>query len=386
MTESIWASGWSAVPNPISTGGSLRPHSNQGTRVTFNLDLLERENLIGRLKLIELLERQSPYREMQDRVERRFSQALTAIPHEFLEPALAVFSSTLYLTKQMLEDAWRFVWSAFCREIAGPPGFDDLLVLELDRDLLRDDFYRANSIVGRLQDNLPVRSTHDIIDTLMQLESDRISPELRAILPSVMKRPYWVLLIDLSMSGSSAISEIARLHHVRELLFPTEKITICALIQVVTEPAAKELQRAGAQFVAAIEIPQSCALNTGSYSLVTDPALVAKMKELCTWFGRTHVLPTDYRLARLTREHGVLDIANFGFDAKGRNIESYKNTPNNSLPILWFRPPDDSYRPPFERIDSRIGSSWGGRSEWLERVEKDENLRGRIREALKGIR
>jgi hypothetical protein len=154
------------------------------------------------------------------------------------------------------------------------------------------------------------------------------------------------------------------------------------LIQLITELAIGELDKTGTEYISAINIPLSCALKSDSYSIISDASLVEEMETLCRWFGDTHVLPTNYRLAQISKQENNPNIAAFGFGAMGWNIVTYKNTPNNSLPILWFLPPGNAFRPPFERIDSRIGSPWAGRKNWLDRVEKDEKLRNQILEQL----
>jgi len=348
-----------------------------------DLDLLESEHLIGRLKLIELLERHSPYRDLRDGVERRFSQALRVIPNEFRQPAIAIFGSVQYISQQMLFDAWRHLWSLLNRESRDIPSLEDILFLELDRDQLRDEFYRANSLTGRLQDNLPWRSTHDIIDALMNLESGRMAPELLESFVGLTKRRCWVLLIDLSVSGTSAISELRRLHKIRSLFFEDSEIEIVALIQLATDKALAELSSSGYSYHCSIRVPSFQALSDTNYNLYGNSSLQQSMRDVCKWFAEEHVLTTDYRLATLSREAKDPDIAAFGFGKSGWSIVTYRNTPNNSLPILWFRPPGDSYRPPFERIDSRIGKPWAGRSDWLSRLETDVTQRQKLTDAMR---
>lgn len=347
-----------------------------------NLDLLESEHLIGRLKLIELLERQCPYRNLPDRVERRFSQSLRIIPEDFREPALAIFGSVLYITDQILLDAWRYLWSALDERNRSLPALEDMLILELDRDLLRDEFYRANSLVGRLQDNVPWRSTQDIIDTLMHLGGGSVAPELLQTFKELGRKRLWVLLVDLSVSGTSVGSELARLNRIRSLFFQESEITVVALIQLATDCALQLLEERAHKYHCAIRLPMSNALNHSEYNLVGDKQLQQRMRGMCEWFAAKYVLPTDYRLSKISKETNDPQVAAFGFGGYGWNIVTHRNTPNNSLPILWFRPPDDSYRPPFERIDSRIGNTWSGRREWLNRVEENPELRMKIVRAL----
>lgn len=348
----------------------------------MNLDLLDRYHLVGRFKLIELLERQSPYRDLPDRVDRRFSQALSSLPMKFREPALVLFGSVLYITRQMLDCAWRYLWLTLRERLDVFPRQEQIFFIELDRDLLRDDFYRANSLVGRLQDNLPFRSAYDVIDGLMQVESGGLPYELASLLRQVVRRPYWVLLVDISLSGGSVAAEIRRLRQIGELLLPGNPPIIIALIQVATGDAITTLQDSEQDFISAIEVPESCALNSSSYALADDTLIVDGMRDLCTWFAETHILTTDYRIADLSRTQSDQSIAQFGYGSRGWNVVMSRNTPNNSLPLLWFRPPSDLYRPPFERIDSRIDESWKGRNRWLQRVEAEQGLRDKMQAEL----
>jgi hypothetical protein len=352
------------------------------TPMYVDLDVLESEHLIGRLKLIELLERQSPYRDLRDGVERRFSQALRVIPNEFRQPAIAIFGSVQYIGKQMLFDAWRYLWSLLNLESRDIPSLEDVSFLELDRDQLRDEFYRANSLTGRLQDNLPWRSAHDIIDALMGFESGHIAPELTESFSCLSKKRCWVLLVDLSISGTSAVSELRRLHKIRSLFFDQSNLEIIALIQLATETALQALGDSGYRYHCAIKIPNHQALNDVNYNLYGNSSLQESMREICKWFAEEHVLKTNYRLATMSLEQKNSDIAAFGFGGLGWSIVTHRNTPNNSLPLLWFRPPGEVYRPPFERIDSRIGKPWAGRSEWLTRVEASVTQRQIIIDAM----
>jgi len=106
-----------------------------------------------------------------------------------------------------------------------------------------------------LQDNLPLRSTHDIIDGLMQLEVGGLNPDLQALLPKVLSKRYWVLLVDISMSGTSAVSELERLQVIQSILAPDEQKTIILLVQVITGQAEADPQNYGSDYVSAIRWP-----------------------------------------------------------------------------------------------------------------------------------
>jgi hypothetical protein len=351
-----------------------------------NLDMLESQKLVGKFKLIELLERQSPYRGFKTRVERRFSQAISYFPGEYQEAALSLFGTTFYIPEMMMADTWKYLWQVFTEKVGRRLSVEEFLILELDRDQLRDGFYRSNAIIGRLQDNLPIRSSSDIIDALMQIGNGNTNPELSSAIRGMLSKQYWLLLMDLSISGSSGFTEINRLKEIRSLFFPDRSIKFIALIQIATDRALEILNRTESDIISAITIPESCALNSQFYDLITDDDLILSMRELCKWFGEEVILPSQSRLSLISEKAENLDILYYGFGGMGWNIVTHRNTPNNSLPLLWFAHQSSDYRPPFERVDSRTTASWAGRKEWLRRVKTDDDHRTTVMDAISKLR
>lgn len=353
-----------------------------GVAHTTMLDprLLEDEHLVGKLKLAEMLERTSPYREMATPTEHRIAAAFGAIPEHLQQAALAIFANILYIPKQMMNDSWAYVWQNYLSSLPSVPAFEEFLFLELDRDQIRDEFYRANNLFGRLQDNLPWRSMHDIIDGLMALEQRRLDEDLARQFVQLLSRKHWVLLVDLSLSGTSAASELARIAAVHSLWEDERVSRPVALLQLATEEASTVLASGEHDFRRGIVVPNCFALSKPDYSLVRDIALVQQMREVCRWFARTHVQSSGYRLADMSRTDE--DVAVYGFGKSGWNVVTHKNTPNNSLPILWFKPPNGAYEPPYERLDSRISLGWQGRKQWVEQLESDETKRKNLRKLI----
>ena len=293
-----------------------------------DLDILEKEQLIGKLKLLEFQNATSPFRNANEKnVERRLSQALKKIPDEFHQAALSIFGSVLYINENMLNDCWKYLWNTLINK--HKCSMQNIWLLELDRDQLRDEFYRANQISGRLEDNLPWRSSHDIIDMLNNLEENTYSDILLDKFKSLVSRDIWVVLVDISISGSSVISEINRIQKLASLLRGAEKPKIIALVQIITEEAIVKLQDTGHNFLYGLKIPNSCAFNSEKYDLIKDSGLKIKAKELCIWFADTFILPYENRLAKLAKSDK--NIAYFGFGGMGWNIVTHKNTPNNFI-------------------------------------------------------
>lgn len=350
----------------------------------LNLTFLENTHLIGKLKLIELLEKASPYRVLKETVERRFSRALGAIPDEHREAALAIFGSTIYLPQQMLEEAWKHLWLVCqLRHESLRDIHKNVLVLELDRDQIRDEFYRCNSIVGRLQDNLPWRSTHDIIDALERFETKtNTNQDYFDEFISILRRPYWLLLVDITLSGTSVLSEIRRIEKLRRILLPREKyIGVTILAQVATETAVERFRQAGVCFEAAIIVPRRNAIRYCLGQKATDHKLMQSIVDVCDWFAEEYVLRCDNRISIMAKEDR--EVARYGFGAEGWNVVTYKNCPNNCLPLLWLWQPGKEYIPPFERVDSRDeGGTWPGRRNWLDEIASDEVRQSNLRNNL----
>jgi len=89
----------------------------------------------------------------------------------------------------------------------------------------------------------------------MQLEVGGLNPDLQALLPKVLSKRYWVLLVDISMSGTSAVSELERLQVIQSILAPDEQKTIILLVQVITGQAEADPQNYGSDYVSAIRWP-----------------------------------------------------------------------------------------------------------------------------------
>ncbi|MGA4604800.1 phosphoribosyltransferase-like protein [Pseudoalteromonas maricaloris] len=348
------------------------------------LDWLESENIVARLKFLELIERKSRYREQTDGIEHRFALALESIPDEHKEGALAIFSSILYITQPVLIDAWKSLWWKLQKKegLSADRIENEVLILELDRDQLRDSFYKFNNIAGRLQDNLPWHSSNDLIDALIALENGALDKTQRQALLTAIERPVWLNLVDISLSGTSVESDLARLNLIAKLRPSGTPPRVITTLLIATEQAEKVLKKVTKVYYKAIGIPNSASLSNEFYSLIVDQELVKKMHLACDWFAAQVVCESSTRFAELAKENSKENIAKWGFKEGGWSVITCNNAPNNSLPILWFE--SERYKPPFPRVDSRTGNkSWGARKEWLKGLTEEKIAK--IKDQLSGI-
>jgi hypothetical protein len=307
-----------------------------------------------------------------------------ALPSEYMQAGAAIFGATLYITRAMLDNAWCFLWHDFLHSHQRDIAIEDLLILELDRDALRDDFYRANALPGRLHDNSPHRSANDLLDALANLESGDIPGEYLHALAQAGKKPFWILLSDLGLSGISLAVEVARLKVLRDVIAESGKGNIVVLVQVLSEPAYEALRATDVEVHEAIRVPMKCALASQECTLVNDHRLRDDMRTLCRWFAEEYVRKGQHKL-NVDSVHNP-DQTVFGYGGHGWTIVTSRNAPNNSLPILWYRDHTKAYRPPFERVESRLKENWPGRRQWQDRFTRDLTLRSKLSSSIDSFR
>ncbi|WP_203929957.1 phosphoribosyltransferase-like protein [Virgisporangium ochraceum] len=331
----------------------------------------ERAWLTSRLHELDADERRSPFRESPVTVASRIRRALADLPEEWREPARWLFALTRYLSRPELHRAWRSLWATF-QEQQAVRSPTEVLVLELDRDTLRDDFYRANCLPGRLDDNLPFRSSHDLASALWMVEAGRPPPEYAGAIRALRTRSHWVLLADLGLSGASIAAEVDRLTTVQRIIHPLRPVRVTCLIQAATDRARERLAADSIGHIAAIRLVNSISTLPVGYADLPGEVPDA-VTRFCRWFADHHVAGSGHRLGGAGP-----DTAAFGRSAAGLLVVTHKNTPDSTVPPLWLSTHSPPYRAPFERLESRVGLGWTGRKEWYARLRRDDALRTRL--------
>jgi hypothetical protein len=351
-----------------------------------DLPLLESEHVIGRLKTIELLEKITRYRELNDPVERRFARALSTVPRAWHTAALLLYSTVVYLPRPLLDETWPCIWRIGQETNAFPTNRGELAFFELDRDQIRDDFYRTNHIPGRLEDNTLIKSSQDIVDTLIANEFGQVNPQVAEQFSFICRKTHWLLLADVTLSGTSILSEMERLTFLLERVFAKFPITISCISQLATNEAKLTITSRGYSFSAALIIPSTYALSSPDCQLFRSDRAQSQVNDLCDWFAETHVKATpDHFISQFARETQNPKILKYGYGGHGWTIVTYKNAPNNSLPLIWFRPSSDQYVPPFERLDSRTRSSNSHRKKWIDDLRNDQARTEELRNKVEGM-
>lgn len=351
-----------------------------------DLPLFETEHVIGRLKNIELLEKISRYRELSDPVERRFSRAMTTLPRAHHAAALLLYSTIVYLPRPLLDETWPCIWRMAHEANSLPRDRSEIAFFELDRDQIRDDFYRTCDIPGRLEDNTLIKSSQDIVDALMANEFGPVNPQIAEQISFICKKTHWLVLSDVTLSGTSIASEMERLAFLLSSVFRNYPITLSCISQLATKDASGAIRDRGFSFSAALIIPDTYALSSPNFQLLRTAGAIRQVNELCEWFAETHVKTTpEHFITQLADETNNPSLLKYGYGARGWTVVTYKNTPNNSLPFFWFRPTSNAYSPPFERLDSRTRPSTSHRKKWVDDLKADAGRVEDLRQKIEGL-
>jgi len=334
------------------------------------------EDLVAKLRFIEVMERLGPYMPVKQSrgYYSRVAEVLTEdwIPERLKPALLTVFANVVYLTGGVLDDAWRFLWGEAvaasgmsASELAGK-----MHLLEVDQAGMAADFHHLNEIEGRLDADIPrVRDVAGLADCLLALrrEEEPSETELREV-RSLFTKSDWFILTDNALSGQSLKSELERYAAIHQLVTGAAKLPmprLSVLIQVFTSDARAAVEaKLGKRMDLftlkwALYFDSRFKLNSADSCLVTRPSMRKAVFDLTRWFAR-EVIGPDPRYNRMRSNSGD-DLA-FGFRGSGWTIVRSDNCPSDSVPLLWYRSPRGKRTPensrrylgPFPRINSRV--------------------------------
>lgn len=374
----------------------------------YNIDwqAVEKENVVSKLKFLTLLEDKNKFGGQQVGLEKRIQNMLDCLPRKYHTAAVAALSGVIYITEQMLVDAWKTLWYQYKNDYSGTDRLNvklgDAHIFELDRDGLMDSFFRTASVnskldiffgeYGRLDDTSPIDSVNRLLNYIFKLDSSEavcLSEKETTELYVLKKKKHWILLVDITLSGKSICSEIKRIQVIAEHILKAQDIDIAIFIQTATEQARESINEllensnVNIKCYYAIQIPYECAFNYKDessgrkYSLIKDEELISDIDKLCTYFAekviKKYKSPINKAINKKIKNsefQDAEDYAKYGFGGLGWNVITYKNAPNNSLPFLWCQPVKSGYSAPFCRIESRVNSAAGAQAEIDSIMEK----------------
>lgn len=350
------------------------------------------DHVIAGLHNVELLEGMSKYAHRPGLYFPRVFAALKQLPREHWDAALAVFSSVIYVPNSFLSASMQYLWWAV-RTFAESHGSrlseggDDILVTEVDQDGLGPEFARLNGLSARLNGSIHPRLgdvqrfRYALLDVLNGTGQEQAHASAQLRLAGTKKA--WLILTDKALSGQSLLGDLRKITYARDLLAEAtgQRSEIYVVAQISTAMAESEVttwvqreQVEGVNLLSAVRLDGRAQVGNPDCRLFTNDTHQLVIR-LCEWFD-SEIVSQDLSLATFRGQSS--DSLALGYKRTGITLVDYRNTPTNSLPLLWFNSldPDAKYAPgaprpkyvgPFPRVHSRRGeesSRWSESTLW----------------------
>ena len=219
---------------------------------------------------------------------------------------------------------------------------------------LRELYFKVNGIEGRLDHNLPFLNVTQVLQFLaLASYSAKDFAEVKHLVERLGDTNTFVVLSDFCISATSLLGDVYALRELRTHLFPrAESMTSIAVVLCATESALQRLQRSFSSVVVQEVIPDRYSLRNENCIVVPTPKTKEMITELAEWFAESVLEESDllWKMAEVMQDP---EITRWGFGKEGWLLTSDINTPNNSFPLLWYKPVNHPYCPPFRRVSSR---------------------------------
>lgn len=336
----------------------------------FDSKFIDNENIISKLNLLFQLERMDPYSN-ESTLQERIQVSLQYIPKEYRPYVLALFANTLYFPKAFSKSVLQHLFNSllFRYEIDWKSLGRQCLILEQDPTGIVNEFLRASHVHGRLDKKIFQRTQQ--VATFV--ETARVNLQHKDIeqienVTTFMKRDYWTVLVDNSLSGTSLCSDLEKLFKLSyDVGIKPKKIVL--LIRTLAKMALDLINIKFAQEIndKVLEIDYGLLLDErfvisgnidrwNECTLFNDRETYAGVVEACKWLVRQPEYDRDPLLKDHKEHSGGDKTMMFGFKNCGITFVSSENCPSDSLPLLWYQR-DGFYMPPFPRVLSRIGGN-----------------------------
>lgn len=277
--------------------------------------------------------------------------------------ALAVFCAVRYLTKEDLDNAWR-------KAVEGLESWlkERRLNLFLDCHFLQVsdephfvELSRAAKTHSHRKDpqKFPsLKTVEQIWDKIKLAAANQQTPQDLEQLEAIADREAWILLWDLNLSGSTIAKEIRRLERCKRILAPFDpQQCVHLLCQVSTKAAIDKITDTFKFLKLRGEIFRGLELAEHDNVKTTPHFSDDVRKNVLTLCDKFH----NDVMSGAKEQPWLRDVGKLGYRDGGWLLATEVNCPNNSLPLLWFAPPNPEaaesrnfYKPPFPRIPSTL--------------------------------
>ena len=250
-------------------------------------------------------------------------------------------------------------------------------IFEHDSSGVRTQFFRENKLDGRIDVSIPFHNVTNLIQLMaLSLCSADTRMEYRKLLNPLYEDIPFIILADQVFSGNSLAGDCDALRHLLDLVGAPPKKIIAAVCRGTN--AGIELLCKFFDSVIVVEcIPDSMSVFSDKSKFFLLGSKGNEIRSLAKWF-RKNLVPIGGLLERMEITLKDPEIGLWGVGHDGWLITTSSNTPNNSMPFLWYTPEDGKSVAPFPRVSSRLyrNDVWNIRPLLWDIIEKTFSCRG----------
>jgi len=200
--------------------------------------------------------------------------------------------------------------------------------------------------------NIPFLNITQVLQFLALSSCAPATPTISELVGRIREVRTFIILSDISISGNSLSAELDAVNRVVGA-FSLDPAGVRVIVSVLcgTANSVRKLSGRASDILIHETIPDVYALRPNSPSGEPMGWSKSQLAELVKWFAET-VVDENSLLSRMARSCNTPKSKEWGFGAEGWLIATDENTPNNSLPLLWYGSPVHPYIPPYKRVSS----------------------------------
>ncbi len=316
-------------------------------------DFYDQEDIVAKLYTLHSLETRSPYRPALASASmpfwHRISAAIENLPEEHQPGAMALFANSFYLTQPMMDAGWQCLAALLCQyldcDLTALPA--RVAFFQQRDEVFLEHFQRVNNLPGREDKGRfpPLHTPEAFVSAADPASHDHSTAQ------QLFDRPYWVLLTDLSMSGTTVNSDLDKLESVRRkhsLRLRETQVIVCTV--VLTSDARTRIlgKTASSNLHYAYYLDESLKLTSEECALFACDATRNRVLSLCEWYYKTIFIhdPDQGQAIEDSQSRFHVDMR-YGFAGGAYALVTHANCPNNSVPLLWHNPASSLFVPPY---------------------------------------
>lgn len=278
---------------------------------------------------------------------------LKIIPKSLHDIYVDLINYTLLLPEAGKPSEYIELHKLMTKELGTNLSIDNACILEHDNSGARSEFFRVNKLEGRMDVSIPFNT----VTGIMQLIALSLCPsgnniDYKKFLTQLYEEIPFIILADQVFSGKSLAGDCVTLRRLVEAVGGPPKQIIAAVCRGANA-GINSLSKVFNSVFVVERIPDSMNVFSDDCKFFLAGSRGNEIKSLAKWF-RINLVPKGGLLERMEVTLRDPKIGLWGVGPGGWLITTSSNTPNNSLPLLWYSPENNKYIAPYPRVSSRL--------------------------------